>query len=100
VILTQSSSARADDWPVFEKKPFTPAEGFIPDAETAREIAEILFRRFAPQSTLGVMKPFLVNQEGDVWKIRGKLPVGAIGGVPEIHMQKSDGKITHMTLYK
>lgn len=67
--------------------------GLIPNAKAAVDIAKIIFN-YCENGAFNGEKPFnveLVNNR--VWYISGSLPAGAVGGVVEISIQKSDGKV-------
>ena len=67
--------------------------GLIPNAKAAVDVAKIIFN-YCENGTFNNEKPFnveLVNNR--VWYIYGSLPKGAVGGVVEISIQKSDGKV-------
>ncbi len=68
--------------------------GTIPDAKAAVGVAKIILNYCFGEGTINKEKPFnveLVNNR--VWYIYGSLPKGAVGGVAEISIQKSDGKV-------
>ena len=67
--------------------------GIIPNAKTAVDFARIIFN-YCENGAFNNEKPFnveLVNNR--VWYIYGSLPKGTVGGVVEISIQKSDGKV-------
>jgi len=68
--------------------------GIIPNAKTAVDFAKIILNYHYGEEEINEEKPFdveLVNNR--VWYIYGSLPAGAVGGVVEISIQKSDGKV-------
>ncbi|WP_036879379.1 NTF2 fold immunity protein [Xylanibacter oryzae] len=68
-------------------------DGIIPDAKSAVDIAKIILNYYY-DGTFNNEKPFnveLVNNR--VWYIYGSLPKGYYGGVAQISIQKSDGKV-------
>ncbi len=68
--------------------------GTIPDAKAAVGIAKIILNYCYGEGTINKEKPFnveLVNNR--VWYIYGSLPKGYYGGVAQISIQKSDGKV-------
>ena len=67
--------------------------GLIPNAKAAVDFAKIIFN-YCENGAFNNEKPFnveLVNNR--VWYIYGSLPKGTVGGVVEISIQKSDGKV-------
>ena len=74
------------------QKGYVPADGFVPNEETAIKIAEAVLVPIYGERVLE-KKPFIVKLEGDVWSIKGSLPEGYLGGVPYVKIQKSDCKI-------
>jgi hypothetical protein len=75
---------------------YVPVQGFVPDAMTAKKIAEVVLVPIYGQTQIDLEKPFQVtldhNAEG-VWVVRGQLQSGFAGGVFTIRIQKQDGKI-------
>ena len=70
--------------------------GLIPNAKAAVDFAKIIFN-YCENGAFNNEKPFnveLVNNR--VWYIYGSLPKGTVGGVVEISIQKSDGKVLGM----
>ena len=70
--------------------------GFVPDAETAIKIAEVIFDRFYGAYEISREKPFEVALRDGIWIVKGILPNGSLGGVAEIHIDKKDGKILYL----
>ncbi|WP_036879364.1 NTF2 fold immunity protein [Xylanibacter oryzae] len=67
--------------------------GLIPNAKAAVDIAKIIFN-YCENGAFNNEKPFnveLVNNR--VWYIYGSLPKGSYGGVVQMSIQKSDGKV-------
>ena len=67
--------------------------GLIPNAKAAVDFAKIIFN-YCENGAFNNEKPFnveLVNNR--IWYIYGSLPKGTVGGVVEISIQKSDGKV-------
>lgn len=69
-----------------------PSNGFVPDAETARQIGEAvavgLFGKDAKDE-----RPFRARLRGEVWTVMGSLPPLALGGVAIIQISKRDGRV-------
>ena len=71
--------------------------GLIPNAKAAVGVAKIILNYCFGEGTINKERPLnveLVNNR--VWYIYGSLPKGAVGGVVEISIQKSDGKVLGM----
>ena len=66
----------------------------VPDEETALKIAESVLVSVYGDDVL-LKNPFNATFDDSrrVWVIVGSLPEGYVGGVPEIVIRKSDGKI-------
>lgn len=76
----------------------SPEKGLVPDEETARKIAEIVLLPIYGDS-ISHKKPFNVNydEEYKAWIVKGTITVNeneiGLGGVPNVIIQKSDGRI-------
>jgi hypothetical protein len=73
-----------------------PEAGYVPDAETAEQIAEVIFNRFYGAEEITRERPFTVVLRDDVWIVSGNLPSDRLGGVAEIRISKIDGRILHL----
>ena len=68
--------------------------GIVPNAKSAVDIAKAILYSSYGEEKINEEKPFNVElQNGKAWHVFGSLPKGYIGGVFEIWIQKSDGKI-------
>ena len=75
-----------------------PANGFVPNAETAIRIAEAVWIPIYGEKLIESEKPFKATLRGDVWMVTGAdLPEGSVGGVAEAHISKRDGRILRVT---
>jgi hypothetical protein len=73
---------------------FKPKDGYVPDAETAKRIAEAVWIPIYGKELIEGERPFEATLAGGVWTVTGKsLPRDALGGVAEIEIRKDDGKI-------
>src|SRR3989338_6827297 len=79
------------------KHSFMPASGFVPNEETAIKIAEAVWLPIYGKEVVDREKPFKATFEGDLWHVEGSLPEGWKGGVAEIEINKSDGKVLRVT---
>ncbi|MBE6713384.1 MAG: hypothetical protein E7580_07705 [Ruminococcaceae bacterium] len=76
--------------------------GFIDSPQTAKEMAEIVFLKVYGEKTVQNRKPFSVSfdEENQVYLIQGTLPDNIQGGIPEVLIRKSDGKVIAVWNYK
>lgn len=74
-----------------------PSSGFVPDAATAKRIAEAIWLPIYGKTVL-TEKPYqaTLNSKG-VWVVAGSLPKGMDGGVAYIEISKRDGRILEVT---
>lgn len=91
--LAQGSLADSEPKPAHF---YIPEEGVIPDAETAKQVAEVIFNRFYDPTSVQMEKPFNVHLQDGVWIVMGTMPKGLLGGVAEIWINKSDGRVIHL----
>ena len=73
---------------------YFPPEGFVPNAETAIRIAEAVWLPIYGEDIYD-KQPFIAeyNKFFGYWAVRGTLPEGSLGGVPEAQIRKRDGKV-------
>jgi hypothetical protein len=76
---------------------YEPAEGFVPDADTAEKITEIILVRIYGETQTNLEKPLKARLRGDVWIVEGTMPPKMLGGVAEVHISKKDGRILYLT---
>jgi len=76
-----------------EKHNSTPAAGYVPDEETAIAIAVAIWTPIYGKDRIEDKKPYKAILKGGVWHVRGSLPKGWKGGVPEAEINKDDGRI-------
>jgi hypothetical protein len=77
-------------------KGWMPVEGVVPDVITAQKIAEVIFVRFYGAEEISREKPFSTTFRDGVWVVEGNLPQGTLGGVAEVHISKTDGRILYL----
>jgi hypothetical protein len=75
---------------------WVPPDGFVPDADTAAKVSEVILARIFGDAQTDREKPFKVNLEDGVWIVKGQLPPNLLGGVAEIHISKKDARILHL----
>jgi NTF2 fold immunity protein len=101
-LLSVPSSAKAQTSKVGLQEPtaspsFMPSGGFVPDAATAKRIAEAVWLPIYGKKVLSE-KPYqaTLNSKG-VWVVEGSLPKDMDGGVAYIEISKRDGRILEVT---
>lgn len=94
--LAQGSLADSESKTPAPAHYYIPKEGIIPDAETAKQVAEVIFNRFYSPADVQEEKPLNVHPQDGVWIVRGTMPEGRLGGVAEIWINKSDGRVIHL----
>lgn len=72
---------------------YRPPNGFVPDESTAVRVAEAVLRPIYGEEKIKKERPFSAKLEGDIWTVTGHLDEGYHGGVAEIRIAKSDGRI-------
>jgi hypothetical protein len=75
---------------------YQPAGGMIPDAEEAKRVAVVYFRRHYPDIDLDgyEIRAQLVN--GVFWHVEAAVPADALGGGPNIQMCRSNGSVIRL----
>ena len=76
---------------------YKPKEGYVPNAETAKRIAEAVWIPIYGEKQIQNEKPFKVGLHDGVWTVRGSLPPMHVGGVAEIAIAKDDGRILRVS---
>ena len=76
--------------------PLIPSAGFVPDHKTAIRIAEAVLIPVYGEQQIIHERPFHAKLVKNVWYVRGSLPKRWAGGVPEIEISKSDGRILYV----
>jgi hypothetical protein len=90
VVFGTSIKKPTDDKQIL--KSYVPKDGFVPDKITAIKIAIAVWLPIYGK-TIYKEKPYSAELKNGVWFVQGSLPKGSVGGVAEIAIQKSDGKI-------
>jgi hypothetical protein len=78
-----------------EQKPHsaTPKDGFVPNEETAIQIAVVVWTPIYGKENIERQKPYKAWLKDGVWHVAGNLPKNMAGGVAIAEIQKSDAKI-------
>jgi hypothetical protein len=74
---------------------YHPPEGFVPDAETASKISEVILFRMFGETQTNLQKPLQASLEGGVWTVKGTMPPNMLGGVAELRISKKDAQILY-----
>jgi hypothetical protein len=77
-----------------------PKGDLVPDAETAVAIAHALIKAHYGERELSEELPLVATLTNGVWKVKGTLPKGWVGGVGVVKISKSDGRILEVHHYK
>jgi len=99
VILLAAALALAAPTPTHATEPFQflPPDGFVPDADTAKKISEVILVRFFGAAQTDIEKPLTASFEDGVWIVKGTMPPNTLGGIAELHISKKDGAILFMS---
>jgi NTF2 fold immunity protein of polymorphic toxin system component len=92
-LLLAASAAAKDRLAPFQ---IDPPEGFVPDAETAAKISEVVLIRLFGEANTDMERPLVATLKDGIWTVVGTMPPHHLGGVAELHISKKDGKILFM----
>lgn len=77
---------------------YKPAEGLVPDAETAIKIAVAVWGPIYGKEHIEKQKPYIATLSNGVWHVQGSLPKEfTAGGVAVAEISKTDGKILRVS---
>ena len=76
---------------------FVPAGGYVPTPEVAIAIAEAVLIPIYGEERIRNQRPLVAQIVDDVWMIRGTLPRDHLGGVAELELERSDGRILRVS---
>lgn len=76
---------------------YVPPDGFVPDADMAAKISEVILVRFFGETQTNMEKPITATLEDGVWIVKGTMPPKMLGGIAELHISKKDGTILFMS---
>lgn len=74
-----------------------PVEGYVPNAQTAIQIAVAVWSPIYGAKKIQDEKPFTAKLAKGVWIVEGSLPKGWKGGVAIAEIAKSDGRILRVS---
>ncbi len=77
---------------------YIPTSGYVDKPEIAVQIAEAIAVRFYGRANVESQRPYRVKRVADRWVVQGTLPQyeGLKGGVFEVQLSSSDGKILRL----
>ncbi|HWP31982.1 MAG TPA: NTF2 fold immunity protein [Fimbriimonadales bacterium] len=79
------------------KNPYVPKSGFVPDAATAKRIAEAVWIPIYGKKQIEKEKPFRSRLENNVWMVLGTAPEYVLAGEAIAEISKNDGRILHVS---
>ena len=76
---------------------YWPDEGVVSSENIAIQIAEVVWQEIYGDSIYS-RQPFVAefDEGAGCWYVHGTLPEGVIGGVPEMKINKNDGKVLYI----
>jgi len=84
--------------PNFSNNNYWPENGVVSNRNVAIKIAEAVWQPIYGDAIYS-KQPFIAeyNKDEEYWYVHGTLPPNTFGGVPEIKINKSDGKILYIS---
>lgn len=77
---------------------FKPKDGFVPNAETAINVAEAVLTPIYGEEVIKKEKPFKARLKNEIWIVSGSMPSGlTLGGVSHVKISKQNGAILLVT---
>ena len=76
---------------------YKPAVGYVPNAETAIQIAIAIWEPIYGKEQIAGEKPYKATLKEGVWFVEGSLPKGWRGGVAEAEISKDSGAILRVS---
>lgn len=90
----QSDTESASE--VSDTNSYTPT-GPVRDSQSALRIGEqVLVARYG-RATIDSQKPLSASLRNDIWLVTGTLPSGTVGGVGEVEISSTDGRILRVS---
>jgi len=88
--------------PVFADSPklhnYVPAQGYVPNAETAIAIAVAVWTPIYGRDKIESERPYRATLRGGTWVVEGSLPSGSqVGGAAIAEISKADGRIQRVS---
>lgn len=72
-------------------------EGYVPDEATAIAIAVAVWMPIYGKDRIEEKKPYKAALKNGIWHVRGTIPQGWKGGVPEAEISKYNGLILRVS---
>jgi hypothetical protein len=80
-----------------ERFSYVPKAGFVPDKQTAIRVAEAILLPIYGEKRIANERPFSATLNDNTWRVEGYIAEGSDGGVAEVEISKSDGRILHVS---
>ena len=80
-----------------EKHNYKPKEGYVPDEETAIQIAVAVWMPIYGEKQIEGEKPYRAKLNNGIWTVEGTLPDEWVGGVAVVEIAKEDGRILRVS---
>lgn len=77
--------------------PATPKDGFVPNEQTAIQIAIAVWTPIYGKEQIEKQKPYKAWLKDGIWHVAGHLPENMAGGVAIAEIQKSDAKVVRVS---
>jgi hypothetical protein len=74
-----------------------PPDGYVPDAETAAKIGEVIMERNYGEIPTMAAKPITATLENGIWIVKRTVLPGYLDGSAEVHISKKDGTILFLS---
>ena len=94
VALLTASATRAGE---VTRHNYKPDVGYVPNAETAIQIAVAVWEPIYGKQQIAGEKPYKATLKDGVWFVEGSLPKGWRGGVAEAEISKDTGTILRVS---
>ena len=75
---------------------YRPADGYVPDAQTAIAIAVNVWVPIYGKDHIERQKPYSAMLVDGYWVVSGSLPVTVVGGVAHAVIEKRTGQVTYV----
>jgi hypothetical protein len=76
---------------------YVPPDGYIPDAETAAKIGEIIIDRIYGEIPITAIESITATLRDGIWIVRRQSVPGSLDGSAEVHISKKDGTILFLS---
>lgn len=79
---------------------YIPQSGFVPDSKTAVAVAVAVLIPIYGEEEVRAKYPYIATLKNGRWTVKGSLPAHLVGGVPEVQLLRSSGKIVKVSAGK